>query len=112
MPEHIMPDCLIQLDAILSLAETEYAALLDGDLETVERICAERDRMLVAAMSLAEKALPGELYNRLAALQDIQQKLHAEAARQREDLRGQLFASRQEARRLSGYRKCVNMALT
>jgi hypothetical protein len=106
-----MPDCLTQLDAILSLAQTEHAALCDGDLDEAERLCAERDRMLAEAMSQTHDAPPDALRDRLLALHDIQQKLHDEAKRQREDLRGQLFASKQEARRLSGYRKCVNMAL-
>ena len=106
-----MSDSLTQLDAILSLAKTEYAALLDGDLDTAEHICTERRSRLDEAMNRIEEALPGELRDRLLALQDIQQKLHAEAARQREDLREQLFASKQEARRLNGYRRCVNLAL-
>ena len=106
-----MSDCLTRLDVILSLAETEYASLLDGDLDTAEHICAERERVLAEAMRLAGKILSTEMYERLLALQDIQQKLRDEAARQREELRGQIFASKQEARRLSGYRKCVSMAL-
>lgn len=106
-----MPDCLTQLDTILSLAETEYAALMDGDLDTAEYLCAERDRLLAEAMRRAEEVSPIELCDRLLALQGIQQKLRDEAARQREDIRGQLFASKQESRRLNGYRKCVNMAL-
>lgn len=107
-----MSDCLTQLDTIVSLAKTEYAALLDGDLDAAEQICAERSHRLAEAMNRAEEVLPGELYERLLVLQDIQQKLHDEAIRQREDLRGQLFASKQEGRRLSGYRKCVSMALS
>jgi hypothetical protein len=102
---------LTRLDSILSMAETEYAALLDGDLDTAERLCAERDRLLAEAMTKKEEAPPLDLYDRLLALQGIQQKLRDEAARQRENLRGRLFASKQESRRLSGYRKCVNMAL-
>ena len=106
-----MSDFLMQLDVILSLAETEYAALLDGDLDTAEQICARRDCMLAEITSRMEKIVSDELHKRLQNLQGVQQKLHAEAARQREQLRGQLFASKQEGRRLSGYRKCVNMAL-
>ena len=109
--ERAMSDCLTQLDAILSLAETEYAALLDGDLDAAEHICAERDRLLAAVMSRTENIAADGLYERLLALQGIQQKLRSEAARQHEALRGQIFASRQESRRLKGYRKCVNMAL-
>jgi hypothetical protein len=107
-----MSHCLAQLDTILSLAETEYTALLDGDLDTAEILCAERDRLLTEAMNRKEDATPGELCNHLLALQGIQQKLRDEAARQREHLRERLFASKQEVRRLSGYRKCVSMALT
>jgi hypothetical protein len=108
--ERSMSHCLAQLDTILSLAETEYAALLDGDLDTAEILCAERDILMAEAMSRKDDATPGDLRSRLLTLQGIQQKLRDEAARQREDLRGRLFASKQEARRLSGYRKCVNMA--
>jgi hypothetical protein len=107
-----MSPCLARLDTILSMAETEYAALLDGDLDTAERLCAERDLLLAEAMSRTEDAAPDDLRGRLLALQDMQQKLHDEAARQREHLRGRIFASKQESRRLSGYRKCVSMALT
>jgi len=109
--ERAMSDCLTQLDALLSLAETEYAALLKGDLDAVEHICAERDRLLAAVMIRTEEISADELYERLLTMKDIQQKLCKEAARQHEALRGQIFASKQESRRLNGYRKCVNMAL-
>ena len=106
-----MSDCLTQLDMILALAEAEYATLLGGDLDAVEQMCAERERLMAEAMSLAAEAPQMELCDRLVRLQSIQQKLRDEAARQREDVRSKLFSSKQEVKRLQGYRKSVNMAM-
>lgn len=105
-----MLNCLDTLDLVLALSETEYNALVDGDLDIAEHLCEERDRLMLDALGAFDSAPQSELCDRLLALQNIQQKLREEAARQKEELRGQLYQSKQESRRLNGYRKCVSMA--
>ncbi len=105
-----MPDCLNQLDAILSIAEDEYTALLDGDINAAERMCEERENLMRQAMSAADEAPQRALCDKLLSLQSIQQKLRDEAARQREELRGQLFQTKQEARRMNAYHQSILIA--
>ena len=105
-----MSEHLRQLDEILAMAESEYAALLDGDINTVEILCERRDALMRQTMHDAANMPQQALHDKLLALQHIQQKLRDEAARQREELRAQIFQTKRETKRMNAYHQSMLIA--
>ena len=107
-----MSDALRQLDEILAMAESEYAALLDEDINTVEILCERRDSLMRQTMRDAASVPQQTLHEKLLALQQVQQKLRDEAARQREELRAQIFHTKRETRRMNAYHQNMLISST
>ncbi len=99
------------LDMALSLGEEELRALGAGKIETAGMYCELRARLLHGAGSGSTSDDRSKVVARLRAMGHLQHRLIAAGHELRTGMTAHMHRSRQENRRLRGYRQCVAHAL-
>ncbi len=99
------------LDAALSLSQKELAALRQDDMEQAAELAEERANLMTLAWESRTDSIREMYKERLLALREAQKELihfvqHAQA-----ELKGGVSRSKQEGRRLAGYKKALQFAM-
>lgn len=103
-----MAESLQMLDQALDLGRRELEFLLSGDIDQAEKLARERGNLIHAALAPETAGRdPRVLRERLEALQDLQGRITSQALRLREETRAELLRTRQEGKRMDGYRSGV-----
>lgn len=98
------------LDEALRIGARELDALRAGDVDLASELCEQRAALMEQGWAKRENDL-GEVRSRLIALRDLQERLFAEGNTLKEEIRDQLNQSKQQMRRMRGYRQAVSQAM-
>ena len=99
------------LDDALDLARQEMNALDDGRYEDAVDLANRRSSVTATAWQCYEPAHREDYRVRIIRLNDLQKSLTATAQRMYSEVRASLSRSRDETRRMRGYRLAVGQAL-
>ncbi len=99
------------IDQALALGEQELIALENGDVEGAMEIAGQRSWILSQAWEARMGCDEAAYKERLHKVYDMQNSLTELAEQKREELRFGILRSRQEGRRLVGYRQALTHAV-
>jgi hypothetical protein len=103
-----MSESLQMLDQALDVGRRELAFLLSGDIDQAEKLAHERGDLIHTALAKESAGRdPQVLRDRLCELQELQNRITSQALRLREEVKAELLRTRQEGKRLDGYRSGV-----
>lgn len=103
-----MPESLQMLDRALDLGRRELEFLLSGDIDEAEKLARERGELIHAALAPETAGRdPQALRERLEALRDLQGRITSQAVRLRDETKAELLRTKQEGRRMDGYKSGV-----
>lgn len=104
-----MTEPLLMLDRALDIGRRELASLLSGDLDEAERLARDRGELISAALAPGAGLDRQGLLDKLKELKALQDSLTEQVARLREEARAEMLKTKQEGRRMDGYRSGVRM---
>lgn len=98
------------LDKAMEVGAREMDALKSGDTELALELADQRSWLISQAWNVRVE-FDDAYYDKLVAMQRMQDTLADEARRQRDIVRDSLIHSRKEGNRLAGYKKAASYAV-
>ncbi len=105
-----MPSSTAFVDAALKLGEQELHALENEDFDGAAALAERRTWLLTQAWAVRATADDGAYRERLEKMRSMQTQLSEKAQEKQAILRKGLVRSRQEGKRLAGYKKAMMQA--
>ncbi|MFO7595643.1 MAG: hypothetical protein R6W92_04765 [Desulfocurvibacter africanus] len=103
-----MNESLRMLDQALDVGRKELELLVAGEIEQAEALAHERGDLINNALARESTDRdPQVLRDRLGELQELHNRITSQAMRLREEVKADLLRTRQEGKRMDGYRSGV-----
>ncbi len=99
------------LDEALSLSQKELLALRQDNVEQAEELAQKRASLMALAWENHTDSIREMYKERLLALRDAQKELINFVQHAQTELKGGVRRSKQEGRRLAGYKKALQFAM-